>query len=50
MPGEPRSPRLAVLIDADNVLADIVDGLFAEIAKLGETRIRLKPTKGRSGR
>ena len=33
-------PRLAVLIDADNASAKIVDGLFEEIAKLGEATVR----------
>src|SRR3954469_23660374 len=40
MPLESRSPRLAVLIDADNASAKIVDGLFDEIAKIGETSVR----------
>lgn len=40
MPSEPRSPRLAVLIDADNASAKIVDGLFEEIAKIGEASVR----------
>jgi uncharacterized LabA/DUF88 family protein len=40
MPSEPRSARLAVLIDADNVPARIADGLFEEIAKLGEASVR----------
>lgn len=40
MPTEPRSPRLAVLIDADNASAKIVDGLFEEIAKIGEASVR----------
>ncbi|YCI06408.1 NYN domain-containing protein (plasmid) [Ensifer sp. D2-11] len=40
MPSEPRSPRLAVLIDADNTSAKIVDGLFEEIAQLGEASVR----------
>ncbi|MDX8452498.1 NYN domain-containing protein [Mesorhizobium sp. VK9D] len=40
MPTEPRSPRLAVLIDADNAPAKIVDGLFEEIAKIGEASVR----------
>lgn len=40
MPAEPRSPRLAVLIDADNASAKIVDGLFEEIAKIGEASVR----------
>ena len=40
MPSESRSPRLAVLIDADNTSAKIVDGLFEEIAKLGEASVR----------
>jgi uncharacterized LabA/DUF88 family protein len=35
-----RSPRLAVLIDADNTSAQIVDGLFEEIATLGEASVR----------
>lgn len=37
---EGRSPRLAVLIDADNASAKIVDGLFEEIAKIGEASVR----------
>lgn len=40
MPAEPQSPRLAVLIDADNPSAKIVDGLFEEIAKIGEASVR----------
>ncbi|WP_265516492.1 NYN domain-containing protein [Nitratireductor luteus] len=35
-----RSARLAVLIDADNASAKIVDGLFDEIAKIGEASVR----------
>jgi hypothetical protein len=37
---EPRAPRLAVLIDADNTSARIASGLFAEIAKIGEASVR----------
>lgn len=37
---EPHSPRLAVLIDADNASAKIADGLFEEIAKIGEASVR----------
>jgi len=37
---EINSPRLAVLIDADNASAKIVDGLFEEIAKIGEASVR----------
>jgi hypothetical protein len=40
MTTEPRSPRLAVLIDADNASARIADGLFDEIAKIGEASVR----------
>jgi len=40
MPSELRSPRLAVLIDADNASSKIVDGLFEEIAKIGEASVR----------
>src|SRR5690606_9060226 len=40
MPSELRSPRLAVLSDADNASAKIVDGLFEEIAKIGEASVR----------
>ncbi len=40
MPSETRSPRLAVLIDADNASAKIADGLFEEIAKFGEASAR----------
>jgi len=36
----PRSSRLAVLIDADNASARIADGLFSEIAKIGEASVR----------
>jgi uncharacterized LabA/DUF88 family protein len=37
---EQRSPRLAVLIDADNANARIAAGLFEEIAKIGEASVR----------
>ncbi|MGH6892647.1 MAG: NYN domain-containing protein [Dongiaceae bacterium] len=37
---ETRSPRLAVLIDADNTSAKIADRLFEEIAQLGEASVR----------
>jgi hypothetical protein len=37
---EDHSPRLAVLIDADNTSAKIADGLFEEIAKIGEASVR----------
>src|SRR5438105_8609089 len=40
MSPEPRQPRLAVLIDADNASAQIVDGLFEEIATIGEASVR----------
>ena len=40
MASESRQPRLAVLIDADNASAQIVDGLFEEIARLGEASFR----------
>jgi len=40
MPSEVRSPRLAVLIDADNTSAKIADGLFEEVAKIGEASVR----------
>ena len=40
MPEEFRSPRLAVLIDADNASARIADGLFEEIARIGEASVR----------
>lgn len=40
MPTEPRSPRLAVLIDADNVAASVAEGLFEEIAKYGMASVR----------
>jgi uncharacterized LabA/DUF88 family protein len=40
VPSEARSPRLAVLIDADNASAKIADGLFEEIAKIGEASVR----------
>src|ERR1700744_159033 len=37
---EPRAPRLAVLIDADNASARIAPGLFEELAKIGEASVR----------
>lgn len=40
MSNENRFPRLAVLIDADNTSAKIADGLFEEIAKIGEASVR----------
>ena len=40
MASEPRAPRLAVLIDADNASPRIADGLFEEIAKIGEASVR----------
>ena len=40
MASAPRSSRLAVLIDADNASARIADGLFSEIAKIGEASVR----------
>lgn len=40
MKNEPRLCRLAVLIDADNASSKIADGLFLEVAKLGEASVR----------
>lgn len=40
MPNDNRSPRLAVLIDADNASAKIADALFEEIATLGDASVR----------
>jgi len=40
MSSQSRSPRLAILIDADNASAKIADGLFEEIAKIGEASVR----------
>lgn len=40
MATEQRSPKLAVLIDADNASSSIADGLFEEIAKIGEASVR----------
>jgi uncharacterized LabA/DUF88 family protein len=40
MAPEARSPRLAVLIDADNASAKIASRLFEEIAKIGEASVR----------
>ncbi len=37
---EPRAPRLAVLIDADNASPRIATGLFEEIARIGEASVR----------
>ena len=40
MPIEPRPPRFAVLIDADNTSPQIAVGLFEEVAKFGEASVR----------
>lgn len=40
MSSEPRPDRLAVLIDADNTSPRIAQGLFDEIAKIGEASVR----------
>ncbi|HEY8595335.1 MAG TPA: NYN domain-containing protein [Devosiaceae bacterium] len=40
MTANSRSPKLAVLIDADNASARIADGLFEEIARIGEASVR----------
>jgi uncharacterized LabA/DUF88 family protein len=40
MANEGKAPRLAVLIDADNASHKIVDGLFEEVAKLGQATAR----------
>lgn len=40
LPDNQRSSRLAVLIDADNASFTIADGLFDEIAKIGEASVR----------
>jgi uncharacterized LabA/DUF88 family protein len=40
MATETRTPRLAVLIDADNTSPKIASGLFEEIAKIGEASVR----------
>ncbi|WP_126974952.1 NYN domain-containing protein [Frigidibacter oleivorans] len=37
---EPRSPRLCVLIDADNVPAHYAGAIFDEVASLGEASVR----------
>lgn len=37
---ESKTPRLAVLIDADNTSSRIAPGLFQEIAKIGEASVR----------
>ncbi|MFN4172287.1 MAG: NYN domain-containing protein [Pseudorhodobacter sp.] len=37
---DPRSPRLCVLIDADNVPAGYAEAIFEEIASLGEASVR----------
>lgn len=37
---DPRAPRLAVLIDADNVPSGYAEAIFEEIASLGEASVR----------
>ena len=39
-PVRPTEPRLAVLIDADNIKADWADVIFREVATLGEASVR----------
>jgi hypothetical protein len=40
MAGDDRPARLAVLIDADNASPKIADGLFDEVARIGEASLR----------
>src|SRR3954462_15783627 len=40
MSSKPSSHRLAVLIDADNASPRIADGLFEEMAKIGDANVR----------
>jgi uncharacterized LabA/DUF88 family protein len=40
LPDENRRARLAVLIDAENASSKIADGLFEEIAKIGDASVR----------
>jgi len=40
MATEPRTPRLAILIDGDNISPDIAARLFEEIAKIGDATVR----------
>lgn len=37
---EEPAPSLAVLIDADNVSASVIEGLLAEIATFGEATVK----------
>jgi hypothetical protein len=37
---EPPTQRLAVLIDADNAQASVIEGLLAEVAALGEATVK----------
>jgi len=37
---EEHSPRLAVLIDADNAQASVIEGLLAEVARFGEATVK----------
>ena len=40
MPADPRSPRLAVLVDADNIPARHIEAVLDDIAGLGEPSVR----------
>ena len=40
MVSDSRPPRLAVLIDAENVSAKVAEGLFRDIARLGQATVR----------
>jgi hypothetical protein len=37
---EDHSARLAVLIDADNAQASVIDGILAEVARFGEATVK----------
>lgn len=39
-PANPENPSLAVLIDADNTSASIIEGLLAEVARLGVASVK----------
>ncbi len=45
MANELRTPRLAVLIDADNASSRIAPRLFEEIAKIGEASVKFDEKK-----
>ena len=50
MTSHPHTPRFAVLIDGDNISADVADELFGAVARLGQASVRRLYGEFQSGR